>query len=76
MTKDEAVFELRYNGVSEEDIDKIIDNCSFNNLSPQYLDSELEKLGYDKFFYLEYEDDFSNSGESSAKQGKKQNLKD
>lgn len=76
MTKDEAIFELRYNNVSEDDIEKIIDSCHVINISPQFLDDELEKLGYDRFFYFEYEDDFTSSVETVVKSSKKHNLKD
>jgi len=58
MTKDEAVLELRFCNVSEEDIAFIVDKCKHKNISPQFLDDELEKLDYERFFRFEYDEDF------------------
>lgn len=57
MTREEAMSEMSYYGVSEDDIMDIINNCNQKNISPQYIDNELIKLGYDAFFSFEYNDD-------------------
>jgi hypothetical protein len=61
MTRDEAILEMRFCGVSENDIDIIVNGCKQKNISPQYLDNELEKLGYERFFHFEYDDGIEDS---------------
>jgi hypothetical protein len=56
MTKEEAILEMRFCGVDENDIDAIIAACKQKKVSPQFLDNELEKLGYERFFHFEYDD--------------------
>ncbi|MBN1840176.1 MAG: hypothetical protein JW802_09075 [Campylobacterales bacterium] len=55
MTANEAVLEMRYGGIPEEDIEEILDVCKKKGLTPQNLDSELEKKGFDKVFEFEYD---------------------
>ncbi|MDR2635767.1 MAG: hypothetical protein LBC08_02930, partial [Campylobacteraceae bacterium] len=57
MTREEAVLEMRFGSIAEEDIEAIIAKCKQKNILPQFLDDELEKLGYERFFRFEYEDD-------------------
>ncbi|MDR1007904.1 MAG: hypothetical protein LBL65_04985 [Campylobacteraceae bacterium] len=57
MTKEEAILEMRFSNVTEEDIEAIISKCIHKNVLPQFLDDELEKLGYERFFRFEYDDD-------------------
>jgi hypothetical protein len=76
MTKDEAIFEMRYYNVSEEDIETILNNCHAKNILPQFLDDELEKLGYDRFFCFEYDDELDDGFMSAAKPSKKHQLMD
>ncbi|MFV0481925.1 MAG: hypothetical protein ACK5LP_08065 [Campylobacteraceae bacterium] len=71
MTRDEATFEMRYYNVSEDDIEAILNSCKQKNILPQFLDIELEKLGYDKFFYAEYEDGIDDGYAQSEKSSKK-----
>lgn len=59
MTKEEAILEMRFCGVSEDDINIIINAYKQKNISPQYLDNELEKLGYERFFHFEYDDNIN-----------------
>ncbi|MDR0579750.1 MAG: hypothetical protein LBG21_04025 [Campylobacteraceae bacterium] len=64
MTKDEAILEMRFCGVNENDINIIINGFKQKNISPQYLDNELEKLGYERLFHFEYDDDIDESYQS------------
>ncbi|MDR1460941.1 MAG: hypothetical protein LBI78_04795 [Campylobacteraceae bacterium] len=75
MTKEEAILEMRFCGVSENDIDIIIEKCKQKTISPQYLDDELEKLGYERFFHFEYDDGIDDSYQTPS-HSKKHNLSD
>ena len=55
MTVNEAVLEMRYSGIPEEDIEAILEMCKKTGLSPQNIDKELEKRNLDKVFELEYD---------------------
>ncbi len=55
MTVNEAILEMRYSGVLEEDIEAIIEVCKTKGLKPQIIDQELEKRGLEKVFELEYD---------------------
>ncbi len=55
MTINEAVLEMRYSGILEEDIEAIIEVCKTRGLKPQIIDQELEKRGLEKVFELEYD---------------------
>lgn len=55
MTVNEAVLEMRYSGIAEEDIEAIIEVCKTRGLKPQIIDNELEKRGLEKVFELEYD---------------------
>jgi len=55
MTVNEAVLEMRYSGIPEEDIEAILEICKKTGLSPQNIDKELEKRSLDKVFELEYD---------------------
>ena len=55
MTVNEAVLEMRYSGIPEEDIEAILEICKKRGLSPQNIDKELEKRNLDKVFELEYD---------------------
>ncbi|ACZ11375.1 hypothetical protein [Sulfurospirillum deleyianum] len=55
MTANEAVLEMRYSGIPEEDIEEILEICKKKGLTPQNLDGELEKKGFDKVFEFEYD---------------------
>ena len=55
MTANEAVLEMRYGGISEEDIEEILEVCKKRGLTPQNIDQELEKKGLDKIFEFEYD---------------------
>lgn len=49
------IYELRANSVTEEDIE-IIMNKVKNRISEENIDRELEKLGYEKIFTVDYDD--------------------
>ena len=55
MTANEAILEMRYSGIPEEDIEDIIEICKTRGLKPQIIDQELEKRGLEKVFELEYD---------------------
>ncbi len=55
MTANEAVLEMRYSGIPEEDIEEILEVCKKKGLTPQNIDEELEKKGLDKVFEFEYD---------------------
>ena len=55
MTANEAVMEMRYNGIAEEDIEAIMEVCKKKGITPQNIDKELEARGLDKVFELEYD---------------------
>jgi len=55
MTVNEAVLEMRYSGIPEEDIEEILEICKKKGLSPQNIDTELEVKGLDKVFEFEYD---------------------
>ena len=55
MTANEAILEMRYSGIPEEDIEAIMEVCSKRGLKPQILDQELEARGLEKVFELEYD---------------------
>lgn len=55
MTVNEAILEMRYNGISEEDIEAIMEICKKKGLHPQTIDKELEARGLEKVFELEYD---------------------
>ena len=55
MTVNEAILEMRYSGISEEDIEAIIEVCKVRGIKPQIIDQELEKRGLEKVFELEYD---------------------
>lgn len=52
---DSIIYELRANNVTEEHIEFIMSKIK-NRLSEENLDSELQKLGYDKIFTVDYDD--------------------
>lgn len=52
---DSIIYELRANNVTEEHIELIMSKIK-NRLSEENLDSELQKLGYDKIFTVDYDD--------------------
>lgn len=55
MTANEAVLEMRYSGIPEEDIEEILEVCKKKGITPQNIDQELEKRGLDKVFEFEYD---------------------
>ena len=55
MTVNEAVLEMRYSGIPEEDIEEILEICKKKGLSPQNIDIELAARGLDKVFEFEYD---------------------
>ena len=55
MTVNEAILEMRYSGIPEEDIEAIIEVCKTKGLKPQVIDKELERRGLEKVFELEYD---------------------
>lgn len=55
MTANEAVLEMRYNGIPEEDIEAILEICKKKGLTPQNIDRELASRGLEKVFELEYD---------------------
>lgn len=55
MTINEAVLEMRYDGIPEEDIEDIMEICKKKGLSPQNIDIELAARGLEKVFSFEYE---------------------
>lgn len=76
MTVNEAVLEMRYSGIPEEDIEEILEVCKKRGITPQNIDQELEKRGLDKVFEFEYDaseswyDQGANSSHKApAKQG-------
>lgn len=55
-----VIYELRANNIKEEDIE-IIMNRVKNRLSDENLDIELQRLGYDKIFTIDYDNyDYDN----------------
>lgn len=55
MTVNEAILEMRYGGIPEEDIEDIMEICAKKGLSPQIIDKELDARGLDKVFEFEYD---------------------
>ncbi|MDR1614241.1 MAG: hypothetical protein LBS26_01590 [Campylobacteraceae bacterium] len=75
MTKEEAILEMRFSNVEEEDIEAIIAKCKHKNILPQFLDDELEKLGYERFFHFEYDEELGEeSFLSPSSYNRKRNL--
>ena len=64
------IYELRANNVSEEHIELIMDRVK-NRLTEQYIEKELQKLGYAKLFTVDYDEydnyDFDDDYSSSNK---------
>lgn len=56
MTIKDIEYEMRANGVYQEDIKIILENSKKYKMNPQYIDNELVKLGYDKIFTIDYDD--------------------
>lgn len=56
MTVNEAILEMRYGGIPEEDIEEIMEICKKKGVSPQNIDIELEARGFDKVFSFEYDE--------------------
>ncbi len=54
---DSIVYELRANNVSEKDIQTIIERVK-NRISEANVDIELQKLGYDKIFTVDYDEQY------------------
>jgi hypothetical protein len=52
---DSIIYELRANDVKEEDIELIMKKVK-NRLTEENIDAELQKLGYDKIFTVDYDD--------------------
>lgn len=55
MTVNEAILEMRYGGIPEEDIEDIMELCTKKGLSPQLIDKELDARGLEKVFEFEYD---------------------
>ena len=49
------IYELRANNVSEEHIELIMDRVK-NRLTEENIDKELQKLGYQKIFTVDYDE--------------------
>lgn len=49
------IYELRANDIKEEDIKYIMDRVK-NRLTEKNVDSELQKLGYQKVFTIDYDE--------------------
>ena len=66
------IYELRANDVSEEHIELIMDRVK-NRLTEENIDKELQKLGYQKIFTVDYDEydnvDFGNSSHNSGHKG-------
>ncbi len=64
------IYELRANNVSEEHIELIMDRVK-NRLTEENIDKELQKLGYQKIFTVDYDEydnyDFNDDYGSSHK---------
>ena len=64
------IYELRANNVSEEHIELIMDRVK-NRLTEENIDNELQKLGYQKIFTVDYDEydnyDFNDDYGSSNK---------
>lgn len=54
---DSIIYELRANNVAEDDI-KIIMEKIKNRISEENIDTELQKLGYEKIFTVDYDDNY------------------
>ncbi len=52
---DSIIYELKANNVKEEDIQNIMERVK-NRISEENIDIELEKLGYQKIFTVDYDD--------------------
>ena len=50
-------LEMELYGVDSEDITEILQLCKSNGYDTKFLDSELEKRGYEPIFNLNYDDD-------------------
>lgn len=48
------IYELRANNIKEEDIKSILKKVK-NRVSEENLDIELQKLGYEKIFTIDYD---------------------
>jgi hypothetical protein len=55
-----VIYELRANDIKEEDIEIIMSRVK-NRISDENLDIELQRLGYDKIFTVDYDDYDENS---------------
>ena len=49
------IYELRANNISEEHIELIMDRVK-NRLTEENIDKELQKLGYQKIFTVDYDE--------------------
>ena len=49
------IYELRANDISEEHIELIMDRVK-NRLTEENIDKELQKLGYQKIFTVDYDE--------------------
>ncbi|MDX1808699.1 MAG: hypothetical protein R3331_04105 [Sulfurospirillaceae bacterium] len=58
MTFKDVVNEMRANGVAEEDIKTILEQSKKSRYNPKLIDEELEKMGYEKIFTIDYDDNY------------------
>lgn len=54
---DSIIYELRANNIEEKDIQIIIERVK-NRVSEENIDIELQNLGYEKIFTVDYDDNF------------------
>ena len=69
------IYELRANNISEEHIELIMDRVK-NRLTEENIDKELQKLGYQKIFTVDYDEydnyDFNDDYGSNHKENNEQ----
>jgi len=57
MTISDIELEMKYNGVEKADIASILAACKTKGYSPETLDEELKKHGYEGIFSVDYDDE-------------------
>lgn len=65
MTFKDVVNEMRANGVEEEDIKTIVEQSKKSRFNPKLVDDALVKMGYEKIFTIDYEDNYDDDDDEA-----------
>jgi hypothetical protein len=65
MTFKDVVNEMRANGVEEEDIKTIVEQAKKSRFNPKLVDDALVKLGYEKIFTIDYDDNYDDEDDDA-----------